>query len=189
MLLQSLMNLKKQLSKELKAQAGAGKVITAYSITKNKSHLRVLSDAQQKHIESKNKVEVLSMKIMKIKEVLNALSSPDRTLQSLMSSDSGVASFDGHSSFCGIDFCPQFTQLQEDRMDVIRYKIHVETRLMQGAQSLMRVNTNNRKSWLIVSFDNEQEWLRYFVMLNDNAMINNDLHIHAQILPIFIFDL
>ncbi len=137
--LQNLVNLEKQLAIEQRVKSGAETMILVYSGIKNRQEKRLLSEAQQMFSDSKIKVEVLRMKIMKIKGVANAQASPERTLESSGTGEAGSRSK------------AMFSQTPDGRLAILRYRIDVETRLMQGARTIMKANPNDRKSWQTVS--------------------------------------
>lgn len=107
-----------------------------YSNAKNRHDRKLLVEAQQLFSDSKTKVEVLRMKIMKCKGVPQA--SPERSLEA-----SG-----GHGENRSK---AQFFQSPEGRLAMLRYRIDVETRLMQGAKTIMKANPADKKSWQTVS--------------------------------------
>ena len=130
-------NLEKQLAIEQRVKSGAETMIQVYSGAKNRQDRKLLTEAQQMLSDSKTKVEVLKMKIMKIK---GPQSTPERTAESAV-----VGGEAGSRSKA------QFVQSPEGRMAILRYRIDVETRLMQGAKSIMKANPNDRKMWQTVS--------------------------------------
>lgn len=131
---QNLVNLEKQLAIEQRVKSGAETMIQMYSNAKSRQDRKLLTEAQQMFSDSKTKVEVLKMKIMKIKGVANTQASPERTLET-----SGT----GESK--------QFFHSPEGRVAILRYRIDVETRLMQGANSIMKANPNDKKLLQTVS--------------------------------------
>lgn len=135
----TLDNMEKQLAIEQRVKSGAETMILVYSGAKNRHERKLLSEAQQMFTDSKTKVEVLKMKVLKIKGVANAQASPERTLES-----AGTGEVGGRSN-------AQFFQSPEGRMAILRYRIDVETRLMQGAKSIMKANPSDRKMWQTVS--------------------------------------
>lgn len=137
------MKLEKQLAIEQRVKSGAETMIHVYSGTKSRTDRKLLTDAQQMFSDSKTKVEVLRMKIMKIKGVASSQPSPDRALES---SGEGACSSGSSRSKA------QFSQSPEGRVSVLRYRIDVETRLMQGAKSIMKANPNDKKSGQTVRF-------------------------------------
>lgn len=140
--IQMLVNLEKQLAIEQRVKSGAETMITVYSGAKNRQERKLLTEAQQMFTDSKTKVEVLKMKIMKIK----GPPTPERTSESA----SGAA---GAATEAGSRSKAQYFQTPEGRVAILRYRIDVETRLMQGAKSIMKANPNDRKMWQTVSGD------------------------------------
>ena len=133
-----MVNLEKQLAIEQRVKSGAETMIQMYSAGKSRHDRKLLTEAQQMFSDSKTKVEVLKMKIMKIKGVAQQTqASPERTLE--VSSDSAGGK---SKSF----------QSPEGRVSTLRYRIDVETRLMQGARSIMKANPTDKKMWMTVSF-------------------------------------
>lgn len=129
----NVINFEKQLAIEQRVKSGAETMIQVYSSGKNRQDRKLLIEAQQMLSDSKQKVEVLRMKIMKIKGVANAQASPERTLESAGTGEAGSRSK------------AQFFQSPEGRLAMLRYRIDVETRLMQGAKSIMKANLTDKK--------------------------------------------
>lgn len=134
---QNVVNLEKQLAIEQRVKSGAETMIQVCS--KSRHDRKLLTEAQQMFSDSKMKVEVLKMKIMKIKGVAQA-TSPERNLEA---SGTGEASRSK----------TQYFQSPEGRLAILRYRIDVETRLMQGAKSIMKANPADKKMWQTVSLD------------------------------------
>ncbi len=111
-------------------------MIQMYSGGRNRHEKKLLTESQQMFMDSKTKVEVLKMKIMKVKGVVSSQASPERGLES----SGGEA---GRKAL--------FFQSPECRMAILKYRIDVEARLMQGAKSIMKANPNDRKMWQTVS--------------------------------------
>ena len=107
-------------------------MIKVYSGAKSKSDRKLLNDAQQMLNDSRTKVEVLRMSIMKMKALMNA------------------ADVEGQNQKSGVKGA--MSQTPEARLSLLRYRIDVESRLMQGARSIMKANPNDRKSWQSVSW-------------------------------------
>ncbi len=124
----SLENLEKQLAIEQKVKVGAENMIHVYSNSKSRKDRQLLSEAQQMLSDSRTKVEVLKMKIMRIKATM-AAGSPSRQV------DEG-----GRNRLA----------MPEWRVRQLKYRIEVESRLLQGAKSIMKANPD-RKSWNSVS--------------------------------------
>lgn len=129
-------NLEKQLTIEQRVKSGAETMIQMYS-TKGRHDRKLLTEAQQMFSDSKTKVEVLKMKILKVKGVA---ASPERSLDASVAGDSS-----------GSKSKAQFFQSPEGRLAILRYRIDVETRLMQGAKSIMKANPTDKKMWQTVS--------------------------------------
>ena len=152
--LQNLAKLEKQLAIEQRVKSAAENMILMYSNSKSRQDRNRLTEAQQLLSDSKTKVEVLRMKIMKIKAVANSQqqSPSDRGLESSGgASESGGAGGDGSQNNVGR---PKATSLQtpEGRINILNYRIDVERRLMKGAASIMMVaNPNDKKSGQTVS--------------------------------------
>ena len=129
--IQNLETLEKQLAIEQRVKAGAETMIKVYSRAKSRSDRKMLDDAQQMLNDSRTKVEVLRMSIMKMKAVMNA------------------ADAEGQNQKSGVKGA--MSQTPETRLSLLRYRVDVESRLMQGAKSIMKANPNDRKSWQSVS--------------------------------------
>lgn len=124
-----IQNLEKQLAIEQRVKSGAETMITMYTNAKNKHEKKLLNEAQQMLSDSKTKVEVLKMKIMR----LNVMSSSHKdeegeNEQSQKFSKSAPA------------------QVPEVRVSMLRYRVDVETRLMQGAKSIIKANPKAKSS-------------------------------------------
>ena len=124
---QNLENLDKQLAIEQKVKAGAENMIRMYTNSKSRKERQLFTEAQQMLSDSKQKVEVLKMKILRIKATMHQ-GSPNRYVE------------DGKNR----------ATTPEGRIMLLRYRVDVETRLLQGAKSIMKANPD-RKSWLSVS--------------------------------------
>lgn len=106
--IQNVVNLEKQLAIEQRVKSGAETMIQMYSKSKNRHEKKLLTEAQQMFSDSKTKVEVLRMKIMKIKGVANAQASPERTLESSGTGEAGSR---------------VFSQTPEGRIAILRYRV------------------------------------------------------------------
>ena len=137
--IQNIHNLEKQLAIEQRVKAGAETMILMYSGAKSRHDRKLLTEAQQMFSDSKTKVEVLKMKIMKIKGVVQAQASPERSLEHSQGTESVSRASKN-----------QFFQTPEGRLSMLRYRIDVETRLMQGAKSIMKANPADKKMWQTV---------------------------------------
>ncbi|XP_064395091.1 serine/threonine-protein kinase N-like isoform X3 [Halichondria panicea] len=127
--IQNLESMEKQLAIEQRVKSGAESMIKVYSGRKSRHHDRkLLSDAQQVLSDSRTKIEVLRMNIIKLKTVLNSSES------------------EGSKSKAG-NMGP-ISQTPVARVDILRYRIDVESRLMQGARSIIKANPNDKKSML-----------------------------------------
>lgn len=118
--------LNKQLSIEQKVKAGAENMMRMYSNPKSSKDKKLLSEAQQMLSDSKTKAEVLRMKIMRLK---GAQSTSDKSLE-----DSGKS----------------FLSTPQGRVSYLRYRIDVESRLIEGAKKIMKANPD-KKAYLSVS--------------------------------------
>nr|CAA73558.1 Protein kinase C-related kinase (PRKSD) [Suberites domuncula] len=125
--IQNLENLERQLTIEQRVKSGAETMIKVYSGAKSRHDRKLLSDAQQMLNDSRTKVEVLRMNIMKMKAVMNAVE------------------VEGAQQKAGAK--GPLSQTPEARISLLRYRVDVETRLMQGARSIMKANPNDKKSW------------------------------------------
>ena len=94
-------------------------MILMYSNAKSRHDRKLHTEAQQMLSDSKTKVEVLKMKIRRLKGIVDKPQEKD-----------GIAP--SQSS-------------PENRVSMLRYRIDVETRLMQGARGIMKANPNDRK--------------------------------------------
>lgn len=121
-------NLSKQLAIEQKVKAGAERMIQVYSNPRNNKDRKLLTEAQQMLSDSRTKIEVYKMKIMKLNSVVSG-QSPHKVVD------------DGKNRVIS----------PETRVMMLRYRIDVESRLLEGAKSYLRVNTGGRKSWQSVS--------------------------------------
>ena len=125
-----IQNLEKQLEIEQRVKSGAETMITMYTNAKNKHEKKLLNEAQQMLSDSKTKVEVLKMKIMRL-NVMSSVHNKDEERENEQSqkfSKSAPA------------------QSPEGRVAMLRYRIDVETRLMQGAKSIIKANPKAKSS-------------------------------------------
>ena len=118
--------LEKQLSIEMKVKAGAENMIRMY--THSSRDRKLFNEAQKMLGDSKIKVEVLRMQIMKA-----------RTAVSQSASEQGESESESKGS--GIFLS------QEARINMLRYRIGVESSVIQGAKNIMKVNP---KGWQTV---------------------------------------
>ena len=122
MILQNLDNLEKQLAIEQKVKDGAENMIRMYANSKGNKDRKIYNEAQQMLLDSKTKIEVLRMKILRVKaQVATTDKSPEASVST-----------------------------PEGRVALLRHRIDVETRLMQGARNIQRAQLD-RKSNLSVS--------------------------------------
>jgi len=148
--LQNLAKLEKQLAIEQRVKSAAENMIHMYSSSKSRQDRNRLTEAQQLQSDSKTKVEVLRMKIMKIKAVAaNSHQSPDRGLESSGGAlESGGAGDASQNNVSG----KSKASSSQTPINVLNYRIDVERRLMKGATSIMMVaNPNDKKSGQTVS--------------------------------------
>ena len=103
-------------------------MITMYTNPKSKHERKLLNEAQQMLSDSKTKVEVLRMKIMRL-NVMSSSHIGDENERSQKVAKSTNSS-----------------QLPEGRVSMLRYRIDVETRLMQGARSIIKANPKAKSS-------------------------------------------
>ena len=100
-----------------------------YTNPKNKHEKKLLNEAQQMLSDSKTKVEVLKMKIMRLNVMSSAHKDEEReTERSQKLSKSAPA------------------QTPEGRVSMLRYRVDVETRLMEGAKSIIKANPKAKSS-------------------------------------------
>jgi len=119
--------MEKQLAIEQRVKTGAENMIRLYSNSKSSKDRKLLSEAQQMLSDSKMKMEVLRMRLLRSQSLVSA-QSPSRQVE------------DGKTRVSS----------PEDRIALLRYRIDVESRLLQGAKSIMKANPD-RKSWQSVS--------------------------------------
>ncbi len=132
--LQNLESLEKQLAIEQCVKTGAESMIKAYSGRKGKNDRKLLLDAQQVLSDSRTKIEVLRMNIIKLKAVVNSSSSET----------------EGSNAKPGA--MGPMSQTPQTRIEMLRYRIDVETRLMQGARSIIKANPTDKKSMQSVRY-------------------------------------
>ena len=104
-------------------------MITMYTNPKSKHERKLLNEAQQMLSDSKTKVEVLKMKIMR----LNVMSSTHKDEEGESERNQKISKS-----------AP--TQTPEGRVSMLRYRIDVESRLMQGARSIIKANPKAKSS-------------------------------------------
>ncbi len=127
--LQNLESMEKQLAIEHCVKTGAESMIKAYSGRKGRIDRKLFVDAQQVLSDSRAKIEVLRMNIIKLKAVVHSSKEADSSKPGPMS------------------------QTPLARIEMLRYRIDVETRLMQGARSIIKANPTDKKSMQSVSID------------------------------------
>ena len=106
-------------------------MIKVYSNAKSRHDRKLLSDAQQVLNDSRTKIEVLRMNIIRLKSVMNS------------------GETEGSSQRSGP--MGSVPQTPDARIALLRYRVDVETRLMQGARSIMKANPHDKKNWQSVS--------------------------------------
>ena len=104
-------------------------MIKVYSNAKSRHDRKLLSDAQQVLNDSRTKIEVLRMNIIRLKSVMNSGETEGSSQRSMGS----------------------VPQTPDARIALLRYRVDVETRLMQGARSIMKANPHDKKNWQSVS--------------------------------------
>lgn len=124
MILQNLDNLEKQLAIEQKVKDGAENMIRMYANSKGNKDRKIYNEAQQMLLDSKTKIEVLRMKILRVKGQVATDKSSEEAKANIST--------------------------PEGRVALLRHRIDVETRLMQGARNIQRAQLD-RKSNLSVS--------------------------------------
>lgn len=117
--------LEKQLSIEMKVKAGAENMIRMY--THSSRDRKLYNEAQKMLGDSKIKVEVLRMQIMKARTAVS------------QSSEQGESESETKGSSILLS--------QEARINMLRYRIGVESSVIQGAKNIMKVNP---KGWQTV---------------------------------------
>ena len=120
-------NMEKQLAIEQRVKTGAENMIRLYSNSKSRQDRKLLNEAQQMLGDSKMKMEVLRMRLLRAQSLVSA-QSPSRHVE------------DGKTKVSS----------PGDRIALLRYRIDVESRLLQGAKSIMKANPD-KKSWQSVS--------------------------------------
>ena len=152
MLLLNSKNFDKQIDFEQFIRADAKNMIQDFSSKKKRNNKRLLLDAQKRLMTSKNKLEILYMKSMKIKKIISNQPPMDNMLE-LSREESEATTLDDFDGSYSTRFTTNFVPSQEVRRALLKYKVNVETRVMQGAKSIIKVNRNDRESVQTVSFD------------------------------------
>ena len=152
MLLLNSKNFDKQIDFEQFIRADAKNMIQDFSSKKKRNNKRLLLDAQKRLMTSKNKLEILYMKSMKIKKIISNQPPMDNMLE-LSREESEATTLDDFDGSYGTKFTTNFVPSQEVRRALLKYKVNVETRVMQGAKSIIKVNRNDRESVQTVSFE------------------------------------
>ena len=134
---QSLESLDKQLNIELKVKAGAENMMRMYSNPKSSKDRKLLSEAQQMYSDSKTKVEVLRMKIMRMQ---NTVTSPEKGTDDQM-----------------------VLSTPEGRTAYLRHRIDVESRLIEGAKKIMKANPD-KKAYSSVSMTRVSVTIKCYFM-------------------------
>ena len=125
--LQNLDILEKQLAIEQKVKDGAEKMIKMYAHSKSSKDKKLHSEAQQMLGESRKKMEVLRMKIMRLRGQMESVTEGTEDGKSKMHTPGG-------------------------RLALLRYRIDVETRVVQGVRKLMKAHQDKKaKATLSVS--------------------------------------
>lgn len=117
----NLENMEKQLAVEQRVKEGAESMIRTFTRARTKQDRALLSKAQQMLADSRTKVEVLKMRILKLKSENAQASAGD--------ADEKKRSF---------------ANSPEGRISVLRYRVDVETRLLQGARSIIKAQSDKK---------------------------------------------
>ena len=127
---QSVESLEKQLNIEQKVKAGAENMIRMYSNSKSNKDRKLSSEAQQMYTDSKTKIEVIRMRIMKLQgqqqQQQADITSPDK------------------ASVGGDPLGRKFLLTPEGRIAYLRHRIEVESRLVEGAKKIMLANPDKK---------------------------------------------
>ena len=148
------MTLEKQLDIERDIKTGALNMIRVYSESKGKRNQTLLSEAEKRFMESKAKVDILFMKITTMKNEISYQHLSDPIIRSASENIGKSIPFHGSS---GSSKCRRFkfqiSQCPEAHIALLRYKIGVESRLIEGAESILKVSRKIKKSGNIVSLE------------------------------------
>ena len=118
-------SLEKQLNIEQKVKAGAENMIRVYTNPKSNKDRKLLSEAQQMYSDSKTKIEVMRMRIMKLQGQQANITSPDKAL-------------------VGDPLGRKLLSTPEGRTAYLKHRIEVETRLIEGAKKIMLANPDKK---------------------------------------------
>ena len=124
---QSVESLEKQLNVEQKVKAGAENMMRMFSNPKTTKDRKLLSEAQQMHSDSKTKIEVIRMRIMRLQGQQASITSPDRAT-ALVDDPLGR----------------RLLSTPEGRIAYLRHRSEVESRLMEGARKIMQANPDKK---------------------------------------------
>ena len=113
--------MEKQLAVEQRVKEGAESMIRTITKARTKQDRALLSKAQQMLDDSRTKVEVLKMRILKLKSE-SATSSAGDTDEKKKS----------------------LANTPEGRIMLLRYRVDVETRLLQGARSIIKAQSEKK---------------------------------------------
>ena len=117
----TLESMEKQLAVEMRVKEGAESMIRTITKAKTRQDRALLGKAQQMLADSRQKVEVLKMRILKLR------------------SDSAQMSAGGES-----EDKKAFGSTPEGRIALLRYRVDVETRLLQGARSIIKAQSDKK---------------------------------------------
>ena len=128
--------MEKQLAVEQRVKEGAESMIRTITKAKTKQDRALLSKAQQMLADSRTKVEVLKMRILKLRSdnAQSCTGDTDEKKKNLANSPEG-------------------------RISLLRYRVDVETRLLQGARSIIKAQSEkkaDRKNLEVVSVPAER---------------------------------
>ena len=117
----TLENMEKQLAVEQRVKEGAESMIRTITKARTKQDRALLSRAQQMLDDSRTKVEVLKMRILKLKSesAMSSTGDAEERKKSLANSPEG-------------------------RITLLRYRVGVETRLLQGARSIIKAQSDKK---------------------------------------------
>ena len=128
--------MEKQLAVEQRVKEGAESMIRTITKAKTKQDRALLSKAQQMLADSRQKVEVLKMRILKLRSDSFQMSAGET------------------------DEKKPLANTPEGRIALLRYRVDVETRLLQGARSIIKAQSDkksDKKHLEMVSGERERE--------------------------------
>lgn len=162
--------IKKQIDIEYKVKTGAENMLKIY-VSGNSKDKKLAKKAQELLSDSKTKIEVLRMRKIKAQSQLTN-DSPEQTYPNQQEEDFISSCNDGDASAQSVKKICSSTFARYER---IKHRIEVETRILQGAQTLLKAGPNSKKDINIAknTIESSRERLHLLTIAKDQRISEN----------------